>query len=243
MTSVEELERAGYDTWTPEESTDVAGWTLHAAGGFTRRVNCATAAGMPDTSPASRRIIEQWLTDRGGALVVRVTPLLAHAAVETIEAEWGYRNVDETIVMTAPATAISQDAGVAFEPVDSESFFDRLNELNDREDAHAHAWRRLLGRVADRAAGVSIGELGAGIVVRSGKYAAVYSVAVSPSARRQGLASRLMSAATDWAVSNGCETMFLQVSASNEGALSLYRALGYTEAYRYSYLVPERIGG
>lgn len=238
MTTVADLERAGYDTWTPDESIALSGWTLHAADGFTRRVNCATAEGSPDISPDARQEVERWLTDRGGALVVRVTPLLAPETVAAIAEGWKYHQVDETVVMTAPATKTVQPDDVVVRRIQAPEFFHQINELNDRRDASRPAWRRLLERVADRAAGVTIGDVGVGLVVASGPFAAIYSVAVAPQARRQGHARSLMAAATNWAVDQGCETMFLQVLGTNDAALGLYRTLGYNEIYRYSYLEP-----
>jgi ribosomal protein S18 acetylase RimI-like enzyme len=47
-----------------------------------------------------------------------------------------------------------------------------------------------------------------------------------------------MAAATNWAVNEGCDSMFLQVLATNDAALGLYGALGYAEVYRYGYLEP-----
>lgn len=238
VTTVADLERAGYDTWTSDESTTIAGWTLHATDGFTRRVNCATAVGAPDTSPSARTAINEWLIDRGAALVVRVTPLISPDTVEAITTDWGYHRVDETAVMAAPATESPQPDGVMVDRIDTAGFFTQINELNNRQDSSQPAWKRLLGRVADRGAGVTIGDIGVGLVVASPPYAAIYSVAVAPQARRQGHARSLMAAATNWAVDQGCDTMFLQVLGTNDPALGLYRTLGYGEAYRYSYLEP-----
>lgn len=242
MTTVADLERAGYDTWTSDESTAIAGWTLHATDGFTRRVNCATAVGAPDTSPAARAAVNQWLTDRGAALVVRLTPLISPDTVEAITAGWDYRRVDETAVMAAAATKTPQPDDVVVDRIDTPRFFTQINELNDRRDSSQPAWKRLLERVADRAAGVTIGDVGVGLVVASPPYAAIYSVAVAPDARRQGHARSLMAAATNWAVDRGCDTMFLQVLGTNNPALGLYRTLGYDEIYRYSYLEPATDG-
>lgn len=238
MISVADLERAGYDTWTPDESTTLSRWTLHAADGFTRRVNCATAEGSPDTSPTVREDMQRWLTERGGALVVRVTPLLSADTVEAIKADWNYQLVDPTVVMTASASKTEQPGDVVVHRIDTPEFFHHINELNNRRDSSQPAWRRLLGRVADRAAGVTIGDIGVGLVVASGRYAAIYSVAVDPKVRRQGHARSLMAAATNWAVNEGCDSMFLQVLATNDAALGLYGALGYAEVYRYGYLEP-----
>lgn len=238
MNLVADLEQAGYDTWTSDAATEMHGWTMHATDGFTRRVNCAVANGAPDTSPDARTEIDQWLTDRGAALVVRVTPLLSDSTVASVTSEWSYRSVDDTVVMTAPVLTDSHPADVVTSNVNDDDFFELISGLNDRRPSSAPAWRRLLDRVSDRAAGVTIGSVGAGIVVASGRFAAVYSVAVSPQARRAGVARRLMIGATNWAADQGCDTMFLQVLGTNSGALALYDTIGYAAVYRYQYLEP-----
>lgn len=57
-------------------------------------------------------------------------------------------------------------------------------------------------------------------------------VAVDPSARRRGLATTLLGAATAEAVGRGAERMLLEVAADNEPALALYRRRGFVELVR-----------
>jgi len=235
MATVEELESAAYDTWTPDEWSTIGDWTLCAADGFTRRLNCATACGTPSTDSVTRQRIVSWLTERGGAGVIRVTPLLASEATTAIEVEWGYVPRDRTVVMTARADGTYDDT-VRMVDVADRGFFDDINSLNDRRDTSIPAWQRLLNRVRSRAAGMWVPDVAAGLVVHSGPLAGVYSVAVRPDAQRQGIATRMMDTAAAWAADRGADTMFLQVHSENSQALGLYDALGYRTAYEYSYL-------
>ncbi|MEZ5176680.1 MAG: GNAT family N-acetyltransferase [Acidimicrobiia bacterium] len=238
MKSVSDLEAALYDTWTPDESATIAGWTVHANGGFTRRVNCATGVGAPDTDPGAREEITAWLTARGGQPIVRVTPLLAASAVAAIHIEWGYAAFDETVVLAAPVQAAARDPAVEIVGVDDEAFFDNINALNNRHESSKQAWRRLLGRIKDRAAGLLVHDVGVALVASSGPIAEVYTVAVAPAHRRQGIARSLMATAHAWARTRACEIVSLQVGGTNAPALALYDELGYSEAYRYHYLQP-----
>ena len=56
----------------------------------------------------------------------------------------------------------------------------------------------------------------------------VIDVAVAPNFRRRGIARALVQAVLAAAQSEGAESIFLEVRASNAPALSLYTALGFT---------------
>jgi [ribosomal protein S18]-alanine N-acetyltransferase len=52
-------------------------------------------------------------------------------------------------------------------------------------------------------------------------------IATAPSHRRQGIGRDLLAAALDRARSAGCESMTLEVAASNEAAIELYASFGF----------------
>ena len=56
--------------------------------------------------------------------------------------------------------------------------------------------------------------------------------------RRRGCARRLLAGLDAWAAAHGARRRVLQVATHNEGALALYRGLGYVESHRYRYWVP-----
>lgn len=60
----------------------------------------------------------------------------------------------------------------------------------------------------------------------------VDNIAVRPAARRQGVASALLEAFHRCGRARGLSALLLEVRPSNEGALRLYRKLGYQEAGR-----------
>jgi ribosomal-protein-alanine N-acetyltransferase len=62
--------------------------------------------------------------------------------------------------------------------------------------------------------------------------AEILSLGVAPSARRQGLARRLVMAAASAAFENGSQSLFLEVEAGNRAACALYSGLGFAEAGR-----------
>jgi ribosomal-protein-alanine N-acetyltransferase len=62
--------------------------------------------------------------------------------------------------------------------------------------------------------------------------AEVLTLAVTPEARRGGVATSLLSEATITAAAMGAKSIFLEVSVANIAALSLYSFLGFTQAGR-----------
>jgi len=62
----------------------------------------------------------------------------------------------------------------------------------------------------------------------------IYSVAVSPAHRRQGIASRLVSFAERALVDRGCMKINLQIMGGNESAAAFYSSLGFSVEKRVS---------
>jgi ribosomal-protein-alanine N-acetyltransferase len=74
--------------------------------------------------------------------------------------------------------------------------------------------------------------LGFAVGICAGKFAELESVAVSAPARRQGIGKALCQQIIDWSRQAGAHTIELEVRASSEGAMSLYRSLGFQEQGR-----------
>jgi len=62
----------------------------------------------------------------------------------------------------------------------------------------------------------------------------IYSVAVAPSHRRQGIGSRLVSHAEKALTDKGCMKINLQIIESNERVVAFYSSLGYSVEKRVS---------
>ncbi|MES2862463.1 MAG: ribosomal protein S18-alanine N-acetyltransferase [Pseudomonadota bacterium] len=72
--------------------------------------------------------------------------------------------------------------------------------------------------------------------------AEILTLAVRPTARRSGLGSRLMHAASDRAASAGAERLLLEVAEDNVAARALYARLGFEEAARRPRYYPRTAG-
>jgi [ribosomal protein S18]-alanine N-acetyltransferase len=75
------------------------------------------------------------------------------------------------------------------------------------------------------------GIVGFAVASRTGELAELESVAVSPPARRKGVGKALCQQVMDWS-RNGASELELEVRASSDGALALYRSLGFLEQGR-----------
>lgn len=234
--SVDLLELAAAATWSPDTHAVVDGWRVSSNGGFTRRLNSATAVGLAETSLEAKRAVAHWLEEYGSPLVVRVTPLTDPTTAESCERNWFLEPRDETIVMTRPINGEPSEVDAEMvDPLD-EGFVDEFFSFNGRRPIDEDTWARMIERAGSDASGVWVDGAAVGFVAVSGSVAFTYSVAVSVDARRHGLGTRVMAAAESWAVERGARAMALQVLGTNSPALELYQRLGYSEAYRYRYL-------
>lgn len=68
----------------------------------------------------------------------------------------------------------------------------------------------------------------------------IYSVAVSPSRRRQGIGSRLVSHAERALICKGCVKINLQIMEGNESVIEFYSSLGFAVERRISMGKPIR---
>ncbi|MFG2048259.1 GNAT family N-acetyltransferase [Micromonospora sp. NPDC048935] len=75
--------------------------------------------------------------------------------------------------------------------------------------------------------------VGRGTVTGQGRWLGLSLIEVSPVARRQGLASRVIHELAAWGVSTGATHAFLQVEQHNTAAVALYRRLGFTTHHTY----------
>jgi ribosomal protein S18 acetylase RimI-like enzyme len=233
----EELEAASYATWTADESEEVAGWQVTATSGLSRRTNSARDHGAAVVDDDAIACLVNWYAARNLPLVIRETPLMSHATSAGVRQRWGFKELDETLVMTG-ATEPGDRDGVAIVATDDSAFQSDLYRLNARPDGDAETLARICGRVAHTSAGVWVPGKGVAAVAVDGRFAAVFSLAVADDHRRQGIATRLMAAACAWAMERSANEMFIQVSGTNPPAIELYESLGFVEAYRYRYLLP-----
>ncbi|MEO1670945.1 MAG: GNAT family N-acetyltransferase [Cyanobacteria bacterium J06631_2] len=74
-----------------------------------------------------------------------------------------------------------------------------------------------------------------GLGVLENNYLGIFFFVTAKKQRRQGYASQLIHAMTDWGQANGATQVYLQVETANQPGINLYNKLGFTEIYQYFY--------
>ena len=151
---------------------------------------------------------------------------------------WDLAPVDETLVLIRDAEPTSTgDAEVVLTPVDEPSFIDDVAALNGYRDANRAP---LMGIVERIDVGIGLWLPGTAVAIAGvvDAMCCVFSIAVAPAARGQGLASAVVERARGWGHEQGARHMALQVLGTNAPARRLYERLGFETAYTYHYLEP-----
>ncbi|WP_422754684.1 GNAT family N-acetyltransferase [Micromonospora sp. WMMD708] len=254
--AVVELELAADEAWPAPVRGQLGDWLLRSADGWTGRANSALPVGDPDRPlPAAVDAIERWYAGhRQPAMVNTPLPLAVPVGVELDARGWTARPL--TLVQTVPLTTLLSDphrtspeggptldgAGrdgddppVVLDPAPSEEW---LAVAAGRKGGLPDSARHILTAVARvrfarvYADGVLVAT-GRGTVTGQGRWLGLSLIEVAPSARRQGLAARVIRALAAWGAAEGATHAFLQVEQRNTGAVALYRKLGFTTHHTY----------
>ncbi|MCO5400660.1 GNAT family N-acetyltransferase [Ralstonia soli] len=248
------IEHCGFAALPPEHSIEDGPWVLRMAGGLAKRANSANprAPGAPLDADRLHRI-ERFYRHTGLvpiAPIVRITPLASPEA-DALLAARGYRITDRSLVMTAqlaPSPPATPPHGITLR-IDTtipDAWHDTF-ALFDGLDAHGRTTRRAMLDALDRPhAAITLRDtdgatLGIGLAVADGAYVGLFDVRVASAARGRGLGRAVTDAMLGWARTRATVdtpvTAYLQVNIDNAPALSLYRSLGFADAYAYHYRV------
>ncbi|WKU08316.1 GNAT family N-acetyltransferase [Micromonospora sp. HUAS LYJ1] len=261
--AVVELELAADEAWPAPVRGRLGDWLLRSADGWTGRANSALPVGDPDRPlPAAIDAIERWYAGHGQpAMVNTPLPLAVPVGAELDTRGWTARPL--TLVQTVPLTSLlTPEPLPGTSPGPGVDHDDRVTGGAGRDgdgppvvldDAPSEEWlavaagrkgglpdsaRHILTAVARvRFAQVyADGRLLAtarGTVTGQGRWLGLSLIEVAPSARRQGLAARMVRALAAWGATEGATHAFLQVEQRNTGAVALYRKLGFTTHHTY----------
>ena len=220
------LDRLAADACPPLEQVEVDGWRLRAARGVLRRANSTLPYG--DALPLDA--VVEFYAARGLPAAVQVSDERLDARL----ADLGWRRETEVLVLQGPAPAgppgdvrdTADDAWLrCWDAVDGRGGGDVVRECLARITAPA-GYARV--EVDGRTVAVGRG------VVQEGRLG-VFSMAVLPEHRRQGLGRQVLGALGAWAAGLGATSSYLQVEAGSTAALALYGGAGLLPAYGYGY--------
>lgn len=243
--------------WGFAESTEVDGWHLRASAGFTHRANSAWPIGpLNRPLPEAADAVRAWYAEQelpalvqvvvGSELDVALSELghgeaIAHAHRMTASVE----GVLDTLLNVAP---IGVKESFTDTPTDDWLSLYRGGDLPPvtkqiLESGDALRYATIYD--GDSGAAVAIGRAailpgvgdGESSDENAGRWVAINAVETAPAARRRGLAKLVMDALLEWAEEQGATDALLEVTPSNEPAVALYGALGFTTHHEYHYRV------
>ncbi|MET9970715.1 GNAT family N-acetyltransferase [Streptomyces sp. NPDC006356] len=237
--SYEELARVSTRAWRPVESEMLGGWELRAASGFTRRANSVLPLGDPGMPlPAALDVVRRWYGDRGLPAYVQ-TATGAEGTQELLCAElerlgWVREvSAEMWVGALAPVADLGEGAGVVLSREADEAWLARYQRKGVSEVA-----LKVLGSgpsvwfaTVPGAGGGAPAAIGRCVV--DGRWAGFAAVEVDPALRRQGLATRVMTALARRALDEGASAAWLQVEAENVGAREMYAGMGFGAHHSY----------
>jgi ribosomal protein S18 acetylase RimI-like enzyme len=240
------VEDASLNASAPPEQLWLDGWLVRLNPGKAKRARSVQAVAR-GRRPLAARIAEVQALYAAAGLpcYVRITPFTEPPGLEAQLAAAGFEHEDNTRVMVATLAAEAPRRapapGTVLRRLDAEAYAQAVGAVRHSppKEREAHA-RRLrsspvpyVGQVLVRSADGAV--LAGGQWAREGRFVGLYDVFTAPDHRRQGHASALCSAMLRQASAAGADIAYLQVEAGNEAALSIYRRLGFEDAYGYHY--------
>ncbi|MCB5174323.1 GNAT family N-acetyltransferase [Microvirga lenta] len=236
------LESRLVNAWPSFDYQAYDGWILRLAAGYTKRANSATPL-LPGASLDEPLLV--YMVERFIAANVRPTFRLnglEGAGVDALLAARGFREIEPTCVLSAPVDGDCEvDSEVAIEAKVSKQWVREASESYGGEKDDEAALLGIVSRIRQKAAFATLRlderpvAWGLGVVERG--YVGLYDIVVAPDLRGIGLGRRVVLSLMAWGCTHGAHTAYLQVREENEIARSLYGALGFRLAYRYTHRV------
>ncbi|MCJ7994248.1 GNAT family N-acetyltransferase [Rhizobium cremeum] len=240
---VRRLEAVGFRAWPAANVQYDGSWQIRLTGGHpSKRLNCVVALDPSDSRDIAIRLEKagRKFAAYGRPLIVRQTPLAPKPLIGHLRAE-GWECFEDVVTMTCDLAEITLPDTLDHLPThDVGRYVDASLELQGEDAALKPALAEIIGAIKPPTGLFLIetperGPVAATLCVQDNDLAGIMSLAVAGDQRRKGLGLEVLTAALRWARMRGAKRAWLQVVADNEPALSLYRKLGFTEAYHYHY--------
>lgn len=237
------LESRLMNAWPSFDYQVYDGWILRLANGYSKRANSATPL-LPGASLDEELIdhaIERFV-EAGVRPTFRLNGLEAADVDERLKLR-GFKEIEPTHVLVAPIKDgdCELDPEVALQPQVSKRWVREAAASYGGDKSDDETLLKIVSRIRQKAAFATLNlddkpvAWGLGVVERG--YLGLYDIVVSPELRGIGLGRRVVSSLMAWGCGQGAHSAYLQVREENEVARSLYGALGFQTAYRYTHRV------
>lgn len=242
LATVRRFEAAGFRAW-PATSVHYDGtWAVRLTGGHpAKRLNSINPLDPSDDAGLKERIARaaRRFAAYGRPLTFRMSPLASPALAEHLDAA-GWSHLSESLVMRAPLTeAMVREAMHQIPLKDMGRFINAAIAIRSLDPTLRPGLSEIISSIQPEAGLFVLEENGqpisTAICVHDDDLAGLFEVATETGRQGQGYGRRTLLSALKWAQARGARTAWLQVEADNDHAVSLYRSMGFTEAYRYHY--------
>jgi N-acetylglutamate synthase len=223
------IERAHVKAWPAFETANIAGWLWRYSGGGSQRANSvSTIAFTGDDPVAALDDVEARYRAKGAPARLHTFDLSAPTSLTALLDARGYGQGDATLTMVKTVGAATHPSDVDISdratPAWYEVYLGAITE--NRRISNAKILETIPRPCAfftcrrDRVISTALG-------VVDGTFAVIECVATRSDYRRGGGARAVLAALESWAGGQGARLIGLQVDATNEPALALYRSLGF----------------
>ncbi len=218
-------------------------WQARFAHGLSRRANSVNPLGVDaGLTDADIRFFEDVYRAQDLPLIFRVPTLLSGEADNLLKRS-GFVQEGECVVLHGALGAIAteSDPSVNIDAAPTRAWFDAIHAAQQRVSSEQRStYESIINAIVLPAGFLTLRDNGESVALAygaiDGDLLCIESVVTAASHRGKGYGRRLMMALLHWALAHGAATACLQVEATNDAALALYRALGLgNELYRYRY--------
>lgn len=244
LPDIRQLEAVSFRSW-PASTTRYDGtWAIRLTSGHpAKRLNSVNPLDPGDHIRLDERIerAARRFDTFGRPLIFRQSPL-APSRLDAMLDEKNWLRFDETLVMTLNLTAGRPRHTINRLPwQDRGHWIDQSIAMGSFPASVKPGLAELIASVEGEVA-LFLDEdanapLAAAMAVRFGDLVGLFEVISNPEIRGHGFGRGIVENVLDWAAHSGATMAWLQVVASNEKAVGLYRSLGFVERYRYAYRI------
>lgn len=243
---IRKIEELSMNAFPSRDTLFYDGWVIRLSGGSARRVNSVYPLYRSEI-PLEEKIThcEEIFLRSGLKKVFKLTDQETCSGLEPLLRDRGYHEEARTIIMTMDLRNFRYSCKKEMECFEAfpEDWYDDLcrsdrRSENDR-NMYEQAWRKVLQPTCY----AGLVEEGKRIAFARGVmdsgYMGLYGIYVDGGFRRRGYGEMVTKFLLDYGREKGCAHAYLQVDSSNEKAVSLYKKIGFSEIYRYWYMVKD----
>jgi len=237
------VEDVGLNALQTQRQLFYDGWLLRVSPGKAKRARSVNAH-FGSTLPLTQKIpyCERIYAERGLPVLFRITPFLHPPQLDAELEARGYETFEKTQVQLTrldhpPET--QRVPGVEFVTPTPAAFAEAVGELQETTSSQRAAFlERLIHTPVTTRTMIAVMDgrpVGTGAVILEDGMAGVYTMNTAPDVRARGIATGILATLLRWAWEHGATHAYLQVSADNLRAVSVYRRFGFVDAYTYHY--------